>query len=439
MNLGRLRMPSRSSAVSAAFFLIGALVLGAYVHSEPYDGRSHDRGAQLTYISLMLRNHHVPATADCWECHHPPAYYALAAAALELVHGTVPPEHHEGGTRYRGARALQALGWGISLATLGVWLLTVRTVLRTRYEQIVASAFVTFWPTLAIDGTPIGNDGLVCLMTSAAVCLLAVWGRYGRAWALVAGCAFAGLASDAKINGLAAVPIALALLLCSVLWPRGTRRWPRGATAAVGVLAGLMGGWYWALQHWKQGRMSINFSTMSQPVVTGWRQFTHVDLGMLWKTPFVVWEGPSSDEFWSFFFRSSLFGEFGSSNPATNAYGFLMLLIALVCVPFLLVGLAVMVARGWRRTQEGGAREMVVAFVGLVASMVALRALYPYKPHNDFRFCLAAAAPGAILVATGLGAARRRLSWRWPHLAALPGWLTFAFCILSLRILLYWS
>ena len=82
---------------------------------------------------------------------------------------------------------------------------------------------------------------------------------------------------------------------------------------------------------------------------------------------------------------------------------------------------------------------MVVAFVGLVASMIALRAFYPYKPHNDFRFCLAAAAPGAILVATGLGAVRTRLSWRWPHLAALPGWLTLAFCLLSLRILLYWS
>jgi 4-amino-4-deoxy-L-arabinose transferase-like glycosyltransferase len=439
VNVYRLRTLSGSWSVFATFFLIGVFVIGAYVHFEPYDGRSHDRGNQLAYIALVLRDHRVPAAKDCWECHHPPAYYAMAAAALGLVRGTVPPEHHDEGKKYRGARTLQVLGGAIALTTLGVWLLTVRTVLRSRYEQILASAFVTFWPTLAIDGTPIGNDGLVCLVTSTAVCLLAYWGRYGRAWALVAGFAVAGLASDAKINGLVAVPIALALLLARVMWPQGTSRWPRGATAAVAMLAATLGGWYWALQYWKQGRTSIDFRTMEPPVVTGWPQFTQINWEMFWKTPFVVWGGPSSDEFWSFFFRSSLFGEFGSNNPATQAYGYLMYLTAVACVPFLVIGVVSMTKRGWQRTRYGGSREIVLAFVGLVASMIALRTFYPYKPHNDFRFCLAAAAPGAILVATGFGVARRHLAWRWPHLASLPGWLAVAFSALSLRVLFYWS
>jgi hypothetical protein len=100
---------------------------------------------------------------------------------------------------------------------------------------------------------------------------------------------------------------------------------------------------------------------------------------------------------------------------------------------------ALAVVRGWQRTEDGGAHEIVLAFVGPVTSMIVLRDFYPYKPHNDFRFCLAAVAPGAVLVASGFGVAHRRLVRRWPHLAALPGWLTVAFCSLSLRILFYWA
>src|SRR6202000_3341701 len=135
-------------------------------------------------------HHRIPGGTDCWECHQPPAYYALAAAVLPAggwpVRGGPPPPGDA------GARALQILAVVLSIGSLGCWLRIVQLAIDDAYERTVASALAAFWPALAIDGCTVNTDAPACLLASAALAQLLAWRRSGRAGALVAAGALAG-------------------------------------------------------------------------------------------------------------------------------------------------------------------------------------------------------------------------------------------------------
>jgi hypothetical protein len=86
-----------------------------------------------------------------------------------------------------------------------------------------------------------------------------------------------------------------------------------------------------------------------------------------------------------------------------------------------------------------GHRELALTLLGFLGFIVALRWVYPYAPHSDFRFVLPVVLPCAVMIAMSFGWIWRRFGKRWPHLATLPGWAVVAVCFLALKMSIFWA
>ena len=434
--------PAGGWGVVLAFLTLGALLLAAYVHVTPFNTRCHDLGSQLYYIELVEKTHRIPDGEDCWECHQPVAYYALAAALLTAGKLELPKEHDDPSQAGPGALALQALGATLGLATLACWLMTIRLVLAGTYERILASALVTFWPTLAIQACKVGNDSLEYVFASASLWLLVSWRVTRRGGTLVGAAAMAALAMHAKSIGLVAIVVLWVSVAAAVLRPpAGASRVPRGAVPAALAFTALMAAWATIAFHVKHGKLAPDFRSMGEDlsVPNTWANFFVVDPRTFAIDPYVhPYGGFGRDHFWKYLFSSSLFGEFVSDSVKTKVFSYMLVDLTVIFLPFVVAGLAGCIARGLRRA-DAGHRELALTLVASIAFLVVLRLRYPYAPHGDFRFILPAAMPCAVVAAMAMGVLRRKLARRWPHVAALPGWLVVAFCVVSTRVLLFWS
>jgi hypothetical protein len=328
------------------------------------------------------------------------------------------------------------------VGTVLFWLLTVRLLLPGRYERLMASAFVTFWPTLAIHACRIGNDALFVLFASLSLWQLVAWRRTGRTRAIVAAAFAAGLAVETKLTGLVVILIAATSLAAAGPWgPPGRSRGWGGVLAGSAALALGMAAWAFTLVHWKQGRLSVqDFHSLGDNLLVAntWSAYTTFDLHSFAHDPFVhMGGGTGRDEFWNFLFRSSLFGQFISESSATTSVAYEVAALAVIFFSFVLAGLAICIARGFRR-DDAGHRELVITVSGFLAFLLLMRHTHPYAPHNDFRFILPVVLPCSVMAALALGKVHRKLRRRWPHLAALPAWLVVAFCITSARVADFW-
>jgi len=428
--------------VIVCFLVAGFALLVAHAR-EPYTARVYDVGGHLSYIDRILENHRVPAADDCWECHQPAPYYALAAGALALAKVPSPTEHPEKGYVYPGARVLRALDVVLGFATLACWLLTIRLVLGGVYERVLASAFCTFWPTFALHACRISNDTLLYFFAALSLWQLVSWRKTGRASSLVAASVAAAFAANTKMNGVVVILVVLTSAILAAIRRRpGRPRWPRGGVLSLVSVAALVAAWALEVRYWKQGKISLNFHGMgdNHMVKNDWQDFVRVTFASFLQDPWVhvVGDDRGRDEFWNYLYRSSLFGEFGSGDAFTRVVAYVLVAVGACFVPFVVAGLVMAVARGWRR-DDVGFREVVVTLLGFLAFQIILRDVYPWAPHNDFRFILPVLLPCAILAATALGAFRYRLTRRLPLVAALPAPLTAVFCAGSVWVLLGWK
>jgi hypothetical protein len=213
-------------------------------------------------------------------------------------------------------------------------------------------------------------------------------------------------------------------------------RWPKGGWAALGALALASAAWLFVVVHFKQGHPSADFRGLGDPPFAS-------HLSQFVSIPAKSFEGPPYEKwpcavFWEVLFRTSLFGEFSSGDPHTEVFAYAALFLALVFLPFLLAGFAECAVRALR-PYDHGCRELLILLLGFIGFVAAFRFRHPYPSHNDFRFALPVLPACAIMTAMALGRVRRRLAHRFPHVAALPGWLVVAFCLNSARLLLAWS
>ncbi len=419
------------------FFVLGAALIGQYVHVTPFETRTHDPGSHVAYLQWMERRHGIPLDTDCWECAQPAGYYLLAEGVLRATHAAMPERGMPDG---RTERILQRLAGALALGTLAFWLLAVRVVLRTPYERTLASALCTFWPTLPIEGAKFGNDPLLYLLAGACVWLLLRWRRSGSAASLVAAAGVAGLSVHAKISGFVVVAVFVASLAGAVVRaPAGERRWPRGGALALAGLAAPLALWAFVLARYKHWTTHPDFSSTGHKAMDNtWGDFLWVHVRSFAEDPWVHFgKSDARDEFWNYLLRSSLFGEYSSGRDAMRVVASLLAAAAAALLLLVAAGLVVSVVRGLRR-QDAGHRELALTVLGFLAFMIVLRLRFPIAPHNDFRFALPIVPCCAAMAAIVASMARGRLQRRWPHLAALPGWLVAAFCAASASVTLMW-
>ena len=180
----------------------------------------------------ILESGALPAPGDCWECHQPPLYYALEAAAFAAFDARTPS------ARLAVARTLSLLLtaalWAVGLA------LSRRLVSDARRRVLAALLFVTF-PAFFLLHVTLSNDVAAVALSGLAFGVLAraldrdrpapgavEWGGAGL---------LAGLAVLAKTTALPGVAVIATAALVS---RRATLPSPVRARAAAAALGGAL-------------------------------------------------------------------------------------------------------------------------------------------------------------------------------------------------------
>ena len=414
--------------------MIGACLVVAYVRVTPFNQRTHDVGAHLRYIQIVEERRAIPSGDECWECHQPPLYYVIATGVLRAGKWPVPDEHAPPDAP--GARALQALAAVLGLLTLLFWLATIRLAATTTYERAIASALATFAPAILIEGCKVGNDPLVICFASGALWQLVGWRVSDRARHLAFAGAFAGLAIQAKANGFAIAAIVLASVLAAFV-SRRERRAPRffwGAGACVALMGASVALWRYVVVHIKKGVTHPNWEALAPQygMHNRWQDFFAFDPTTFARNPWVHFDaGPARDEFWNYLLRSSLFGEYGTSDSATTAFAYTLVAITVVLTVFAFAGLVSCVRRAFGPDRHAE-RELALAVFGYLAFLASFRLVAPFAVHNDFRFIVPVVVPYAIMTALAMGRVRTKLR-------VLPACLVAVYCLASLRVTIYWT
>lgn len=178
---------------------------------------------------LWQQERALPAPDACWECHQPPLYYALEAAAFSLAGAETAS------ARLALARvltfALAALLWGVG------WILA-RRLGRSPRERLFAWLFFLTLPACFLLHVTLSNDVPAVALSGLAFATLArLSARGAPAGALAWGATglLAGLAVLAKTTALpvAGVVVLAALLMGGV----GAPRWKAALAALAGVFA----------------------------------------------------------------------------------------------------------------------------------------------------------------------------------------------------------
>ena len=396
---------------SGRAFVLGALALFcAYWAATPWSERSYDvkrygEGGHLDYVVYVAEHASLPPPDAGWQFYQPPAYYgggALVWRAAERI-GVSGPE------------ALQAYSLMLWLVFLTASIAGLaRGLGGSRWGFAAAAAALAFWPSGVIDAPRIGNDAGLYAAAGVATYFAVRWWRGGRRRHF-AGLALAVTAAFcAKTSAMALLAAALALVglrLVRRLRRRGRRAWLEAAAASAALTAGALLGvarnvWYWHEGHlssWLVANTGALDAVLAVP--NELRDYVPLDVPVFLAEPWVDSRSDATGRanFWNYWLRSSLTGEFRFDGPVHRA-------IAIAWGVALLSLLTIVLLRLQRRrpTLARLWRDAPWYALGLfwVASAIAAREAYPYSCQADFRYVAPVLVPFLVACARGRWAGR---------------------------------
>ena len=217
--------PPNPRAPAWLFAALAALTLPLVVSDRSLAYDDH-----LEPAVLLAEGGALPAPDACWECHQPPLYYALEAAAFTLSGA------HSPSGRLAVARALS---WLLAASLWGVAWALARRVRSSPGERLAATLFFVTLPACFLLHATLSNDVAAVALSGWLFAWLARavdperpapsaagWGAAGL---------LAGLAVLAKTTALPGV-----VVLAAAAWSRGAGQASRGGRAgsACAALAG---------------------------------------------------------------------------------------------------------------------------------------------------------------------------------------------------------
>ena len=387
--------------------LLGAVVVYvAYLGYTQFGERNYDGGAQLEYVQYIVEHRAIPPPAHCFICHHPPAYYVVAAVAYafcERTHVLAPTT---------GVQAVSLLVFlpFIVFAPL----LARRFSSKPRHHQL-ATAIAAFWPYTIHNSIRLHNDTLVSSLMVVALYWTVRFHQEGRTRDLVwAGLSTAGCVLS-KSNGYAMVALLAAIVALRI--PRAPRFWPYiGRGVLVGAL--LLGAM--ATNAVRQvprpnapgeSRGELCERVMGtacrigkhQLVGNDLKNYLGFDLGGYLDEPYLLAERDtiSRQYFWNDLFKTSLLGTHNTIPDRETAYDLnvtlarIMNVLLLVMVVFGTVGTVLL-----RSVERRRHRVLLGSIAMLIAFAMAFRILIPAPHHNDFRHIFALLVPAAVVYAS---------------------------------------
>jgi Predicted membrane protein (DUF2142) len=184
-----------------------------------------------------------------WEAQHPPLYYVALLPAFQLARG-LDFKH--------GLEVLRLVSWLIAFAGLAGGVLATAVFGGERLAKL--TPLVALWPFAAPQFLPslarLGNDSLCLLEAAIAWTMLLLLNqrlRQPAVW-LVAGLAL-GLGLLTKALFLPIV-VGYAAFLVFLGWRKGELREGLIAAAAIGVVALIVGGWWYLAQYQATGDLT---------------------------------------------------------------------------------------------------------------------------------------------------------------------------------------
>jgi hypothetical protein len=349
--------------------------------------RSHDAGGHVQHVGRIGGGDLVPAVESCWQCHHPPLYYLVAATALGF-----PAEPSPRDERLLLAVALHAVFLLAGARALG------ELVGCTRRRDL-ATWLLCLWPAGIVHSVRIGNDALSYVWFALAFLALARWLVRDDARALVAACACAVLGAFTKANAAVIGGSIVLLVAARAAWRRRLERREARAIAVLGggflAAAALLA---WKGDQWD--RLSVNSDVLRVGAAPG--NFLCLDLRSFVTHPFTspFLDAAGRQCFWNYLLKTALFGEFDYRDPALVGLG-AALNAGFVAV---LALAAVGGSRLWRRRQPGHLALLLVPLGLAAAALLAMRISFPSVTAGDFRYAHPVVIP---LVALWAEAARK--------------------------------
>ena len=376
--------------------------LGCAVLYLSYTGaadRHLDAGVHLYYVRYVAEHHALPPKAACTVCHHPPAYYAIAAIvfrALTLA-GAADP-----------TLGLQVLSLAAFAAFLACAALTVQRLLPEGPARLCATALVAFWPSGIYGSVRVSNDTMVWAIGGGVMLCLSRWHEDRSARALWAASILAALGIATKASALAAAGLVLAVVAWDVAraWRAPDRRRTlraAGPPLAVLILAVALLG---TARRERTGDLTADVLGTAALVDPLWRTprtprfYLTFDPASFVEAPFVALPlvGTSEPTYWNHLLKSSLTGTrrvlLGGKDPEPASIARAMNALLLAMLAYLALGQLA----GLRRPSPGRAFAAIAAAVFLAAGL-AFHLLVPYPFHADFRFIHPVVAPLAVLYA----------------------------------------
>lgn len=375
------RMPLGCTVRILQLFAIFAIVY--HRDQLPLADRQHDIDGHLAHIALVATGNLVPDSKACWECFQPPVYYWLAglgARGAELL------GIDTGAMLQFGGMALMVIFQSLGLKLIGE-LLTIPWV------RAAGSVLLLLWPSTVFHARRISNDQLVWIVTMLAFIAFFEYRKRGAPRALRMTLALCALAVFVKLNALVAFAYVAIVLFAD------SRTSSRSLLEVAGALVLTLSATY-ALTLAKGGGVGVSASHLprGQYIGTSAEQFLALDMPTYFTPPDTdtLHDAYGRRYFWNYLLKTSLWGEWkvpaAARGYAAAANASLLVLLAAALLPWL--------ARSREMFPRFGTLLALLALH--VSSLVVLRLVFPFSPHQDFRFMYAALPFVAILLCGSL-------------------------------------
>lgn len=380
----------------------GVLLRVVYMSHTPWSVRAHDVDGHVEYVQRMLDRFVVPKIDACWECYHPPTYFAFAAIWVRVAQALCIPM----------TPALQWLALSCSSAFLLLGLVAVQTALtvaRPERRSSVLTGLAAFlfalWPSAIVHAPRLGNDPPFYALAAVSTALMFMWWQDRRARFAVASLVVAGLATLTKSSGLALVAADSLVVFAGFVTQHDrserSRDWHTLIATAIAAVVSVAPPLALALLRARlTGRdvLVSNISDTNRALLSANTATTYlyVPAHIWFEEPFTSpWlDSKGRGYYWAYFGKTSLFGEFElGADPTRRAIAVVLSVLLLVLVALLI--------RAFLRATRDDALWVVPLLVWLAAS-AAFRARYPVAPSGDFRYVLPVLIPLCVGIVRGL-------------------------------------
>lgn len=396
-----LRLGRPETVVLGAALVVVCWYWGSTLwYERTYDVKRYGETGHLDYVIYLAEHGSLPLPYDGWQYYQPPAYYGIGALAWRWARwlGVSGPE------------MLQAYSLALWEVFLTASVASIKVTLRrTPWALALATAALAFWPSGVISAVRIGNDLALYATAALSAYFMIRWWKGQRRRHLAGMALSVGAAFLCKSSGVALLATALTLVGLRLLRRRRWRKlrpWLEAAAAAATMLAGAVTGVARNVWYYRHGKLSswlvsnIGGLDAGLRVPNDLRNFVPLDVPVFLCEPWVQSriDATGRANFWNYFLRSSLTGEFTFEGKLHEGIAVLWGVLLLWLVAGVILRplasrppLAVL----WR--------DAPWLLLGLfwLASAIAARHSYPFSCQADFRYVAPAIVPFVVVCARG--------------------------------------